>query len=170
MALIIKSEHIDSNKYVLYTINDKNKKRKISKGFFKNNEAIKIDLKDNSRKYLLAVYPKYYSKIKWILLWLFLCVIELIDSCLTSADDHKKMYKTFYFEIPDEIDDVELIFNWPRYELTTNISDIKIKEKVKGRLMGILISIVGIIIIAFICFLYALFKIKHPDNVDAETF
>ncbi len=159
MEIILKSEYTDNNKFCLYSYKY-GKKKKLRKGFFKDDSAVTINVNDNSDKYILFVYPKYYSKLGWLLLWLLLCFVELISTCFAFFGSDTKMYKSFSFEIPKEIDEVEFTFNRPRYDLICSNNNIVIKESKKGRLFSILISLAGVLVYILIIFLMVLLNWK----------
>lgn len=148
MKIRIYLEFIESNKYVFYKVINK-KKKKVNSGYFLNDNTIELLSEGISDEYILVVYPKYYSKLKWFLVWVFLGLIELIASSFGSFGSDSKMYKAFYIKLKNECDEINLNFNNARFELTCLDNCCEIREEIRGRLYSILVSLLGLSI--FIC-------------------
>lgn len=149
----IKSEHTESNKYILYKI-ESGKRKKLCKGIFNDAESIHINEPIKNQKLLMVVYPKYYSKFKWFFVWLLLSLVELYATCFGSFGSDSKMYKEFSIDINNQLSEVDLVFNKSRYDLKSTTDGVLITEQIKGKLYTILISIFGLVL--FVSFVFAI--------------
>lgn len=151
MEINIKSENTIINKYILYEVKQ-NRKIKVCQGIFNDNKCLNIKRIENYEKYLLVVYPKYLSKLKWFVVWMLLSIVELFSTWFGSFGSDSKMYKEFLIDVDDNIEQIDLIFNRPRFDLSTTTNGICISEKVKGKLISILISFFGLLLFVLLIF------------------
>lgn len=162
MMINIKSEYTDSNKYVIYKM-ESGKRKKICKGIFNDSKYLHLNEEVNE-KLIMIVYPKYYSKLKWFLVWFLLSFVELYATCFGSFGTDSKMYKEFVIDINTNVSELDLIFNKPRYDLTSSTNGVVINEQIKGKLYAILISILCLGLFILIIFAIVFLQIYFEKN------
>lgn len=157
MKINIRSENTNFNMYILYKIENW-KRKKIRKNLFNDNEVEQLIETNEIRKLILGVYPKYYSKFKWLLVWLLLSFVELFGTSFGSFGSDSKMYKEFIIEFKEELSELNICFNGSRFDLSS-IEDIVISEKIKGKFLAIIISVLGLMIWILLIFIIILIQI-----------
>lgn len=93
LLIELKTENAVKNKVVFYGIKN-NKKYKLKKIRLNGNESKKIDIL-NYKKIEIYIYPKYFTTIRWFVVWFLLSFIELIGTSFGSIGTDSKMYKVF---------------------------------------------------------------------------
>lgn len=86
-------------------------------------------------------------------------MVELFGTWFGAFGSDTKMYKEFSINFNTNIEQIDLVFNRPRYDLSTTTEGVFLSEKIKGKLLSIFISIFGLIFFVAMIFLIVLLQI-----------